>query len=92
MEFIAFYCPVMDDNEHGEHRHLCGGVSRETLESYDFVVPWVDTRYCGSCRRFFVITLESRNAVPRYSLLPKGERLDFTPDSEYFTVCSVEGN
>jgi hypothetical protein len=88
-EFIEFRCPnVVDDKRCGGE---CAGVSRETLEHYDFSKPFRDMRYCGKCSGFFEVILSGPQNVPTFRVLAKQERINFVRADAQFGLFNVEG-
>jgi hypothetical protein len=59
--FLRFECPNCPSESRSkmECRRLMGGVGREFLQHYSFVVPFFDIRHCPSCSMFWKITIKS---------------------------------
>ena len=90
--FLEVRCPNMPRRNSAQAcRGMCGGITSEILEHFDFKVPFEDIRYCGSCGGFFKVVIRKPNAIPEYQVLPKGVSLPLFASIGNVTIFQVTG-
>jgi hypothetical protein len=86
-QYSLIHCPAKKtDRECG---HMLAGVSIDTLNNYDYKIPFTDIRYCGNCNTFIKIYIAEKGGSVEMSIV-NGE-IDFLPIELIANGISFEG-
>lgn len=95
-KFLELRCPGLPKKKalkcdgHTECGRELAGPSISTIEACLSVGPYVDIRYCSSCKTMWKITIPSFQEIPRFEMTAKDEEIPFVRDTDFFDLMAVE--
>lgn len=92
IRYLRFECPNRyREGSDTECRHSLAGPAIETLKAHSWDKPFIDTRFCPSCKCYYKITLRGLSAIPQFVMIDRDKKINWIAFDKVFPLVKIRG-